>query len=143
VQSVEVPQQFFKVTQISHEDFVSTRFPGWDLTKKMEDDPNKVIFILRKQPALMSKIIEMDDAQLTKIVAEYTPEVDWETLEKEDPDLYNRISQKVETTEINEAALERESQENPEVFSILRRHMRVRTPSVKYLLKRKKENGSE
>ena len=134
-----IPNSFFEATGISYDEFLGTRYPGWELISEI-DMENEVVFILKKRPEFMGKVIELGkDVQLTKTVVEYSPEIDWKTLEKEFPELADRISKIVETKVVDEEALELETEENPEIFSILRRHMRVKPPTNKYLTPRRKD----
>lgn len=52
------------------------------------------------------------------------------------PELFNKISKQVMKLEIDEGALEEESKNNPEIFSVLRRHMIVKKPALKILTRK-------
>lgn len=73
--SESIPNAFFHLTGISKEDFLKTRYPGWTLLKEIVEEED-IVFILQKQPQYIGKVIELDDAQISKIVVEYTPEID-------------------------------------------------------------------
>ena len=129
--SETIPDTFFEVTGISEDRFLASRYPGWNLIKTMDED-GATVYILQKKPEFMPVVLPVDDeVQVTKTIIEYTPEIDWETLSKEYPEVAERISKVVETRVIDDKALEAESENNPEIFSILRRHTITKTPANK------------
>jgi len=115
---------------------MATRYPSWNLIKLIEDD-EETTFIFRKRPEYMGKVIELEDAKLSKIAVEYSPEIDWESLAAEYPDLAEKLSKEEVRKVVNDEALEQEAKNNPDLFAILRRHMVVKTPTNKYLIGRK------
>ncbi len=130
-----IPNTFFEDTALTHEQFLGSRYPSWNLIKTIPGR-NETTFILRKRPEYMGKVIELEDAKVSKIAVEYAPEIDWVTLEKEFPELAKRLSKEVVTKVIDDDALEQEAKDNPELFAVLRRHMTVKTPTNKYLIGR-------
>lgn len=141
VVSDSIPHSFFEKTGISHTEFIKTRYPGWELLKTINEE-SSVTFVLQKLPEYVGKVIDLGGAQLSKLVVEYTPEIDWDSLNKEFPELAERISKTIETIAIDEDALAEEVEQNPEIFSILRRHTRTKPPSVR-ILPRELEDGRE
>lgn len=135
-----IPNTFFEDTGLSHDRFLGSRYPSWNLIKTVPGR-NETTFILRKRPEYMGKVIELEDQKLSKIAVEYTPEIDWETLDKEFPDLAQKLSKEVTTRVLDEMALEQEAKDNPELFAILRRHMISKTPTNKYLIGRKEDGN--
>lgn len=133
-----IPNTFFEDTALTHDQFLDSRYPSWDLIKKI---PGRVetTFVLRKKPEHMGKVIELEDAIVTKISVEYSPEIDWVSFEKEFPELANKLSKEEVRKVVNDEALEQEAKDNPELFAILRRHMVVKQPTTKYLIGSKKD----
>ena len=131
-----IPNTFFEDTGLSHDRFIGSRYPSWNLVKTIPGR-SETTFILRKRPEYMGKVIELEDAKISKIAVEYAPEIDWESLGKEFPDLAEKLSKDEVRKVVNDEALEQEAKDNPELFAILRRHMVVKTPTNKYLIGRK------
>jgi hypothetical protein len=73
--------------------------------------------------------------KVSKDVAEYTPEIDWETLKSERPDIFKKLAVKRTHYDVNEAALE-ELFEDPEEASVLQRHLKVKPPSLRVTARR-------
>ncbi len=133
-----IPNSFFEDTGMSHERFMATRYPSWNLIKLIEDD-EETTFIFRKRPEYMGKVIELEDAKVSKIAVEYAPEIDWESLGAEYPELAEKLSKEEVRKVVNDEALEQEAKDNPDLFAILRRHMVVKVPTNKYLIGRKED----
>ncbi len=123
---------------MTHDRFLATRYPSWNLIKTVPGR-TETTFILRKRPEYVGKVIEIDDQKISKIAVEYSPEIDWESLGKEFPELAKKLSKKEVRLVVNDEALEQEAKTNPELFAILRRHMVVKTPTNKYLIGRNED----
>lgn len=146
VRTIEVPDEFFAVTGLSYEEFVETRFPGW-LVEHVEKNIalNRTVFVLKRDPEYLADGVDItvDNKRLrvSKVVAEYTPEVDWESLRAEDEKLFDKLAQPQLTYNVNEEALERMMEEEPHELAKLQRHMRVRKPSLKVTSRKVKDDG--
>lgn len=119
--TIEVPFSFFDVTGMDYEVFLISRFPTWDL-KDYKLVENGVVFILRKKRSFLPWKYEDDSHKLTKSPTEPTPEIDWETLKAEQPELFTRIAREVVTLEIDEEEFESALKEDPTLYDVLRRH---------------------
>lgn len=119
--TIEVPFEFFNTTGMTYDDFLKSRFPTWDL-QDYEVKDNSVVFILRKGKSYMPWKYEDDYYKLSKSPVEPTPEIDWDTLEIERPDLFGRLAKEKITYEVNEEEFNKLLQEDPTVYEVLRRH---------------------
>jgi hypothetical protein len=139
--TVEVPTDYFTKTGQQVDDFLSTRYPDWTVeTTKLKN--GDFTFTLKKMQKFTNAIMEIEgtDTALAKTVVEYSPEIDVETLMLEDPELFDRIFEQKVSWEINEEALEQEVIENPDIYATLRRHSKVKMPSIKILVKKVKDD---
>lgn len=142
--TVEIPHDFFQNTGLSKEDFARTRFPDWDV-EHVEHNiaTGMLVFVFRKNPHFVPRSVEIEDSQgtvrVSKDVAEYSPEIDWETLQKDRPDLYQKLAVPVVSHELNERALEQLINETPEEVATLQRHMTVKQSSLRATPRRVKD----
>lgn len=130
--TAEVPLEFFECTGISYDEFIETRYPGWiieHLERNITTD--NVVFVLRRDPMYVTDKVVIDNIQVSKVVAEYTPEIDWESLEKENPELLERISRTEVIRKIDDDKMQEMMEHSPADLAILRRHTKVRKPSLK------------
>lgn len=133
--TIEIPAGFLERVGLTEEEFLASRFPGWDLEdSSLEID--REIFILKKNLRYLPKTVEMkygktEKIRVSKDVAEYTPEIDWDSLSKEFPEVVEAISVPVVSRELEEKRFEEELQRNPELLSTLQRHMKVREPQIR------------
>lgn len=146
VRTIEVPDVFWQSTQMSKEDFVVTRFPGWNVEHVEYNTAKKMsTFILKRDPIFVPGMIDIPDGEkilrVSKEVSEYTPEMDWESLRQERPDLFEKLAQPVTQYEIDEEAFEQMVNETPEELATIQRHMRVKPPVLRATAKRVKNDG--
>ena len=136
---VFVPKDFFDITGISQFEFILTRFPAWDLISQDQDEEN-IIYRLRRNPLYESWTKESDKIQINKGIQENEPLIDWITLERESPEIFDKIS----TLEINRVVdnkkLEKFLSENPEGFSLLERHLLSKKPTIRLTSSEKKDD---
>lgn len=143
VKTIEVPDVFFKTTGMSKEEFAATRFPGWDVEHcEYNIAEEMTTFVLKRDPSYLPRVVESDDVRVSKVITEYSPVIDWDSLEKERPDLHDKLVRRVEVKELDDAALERLVHEQPEELATLERHLRVKSPVVK-IQPTKVKNGRE
>jgi hypothetical protein len=134
VKTIEVPDTFFKATNMTKAQFVSSRYPGWDVVHcERKVDKFVTIFVLKKNPDYLPYVEEVEYAdgrkiRVSKEIAEGTPEIDWETLRAERPDLYEKLAKTVEQIVLNDDALEELADNEPEELATLERHMHVGKP---------------
>jgi hypothetical protein len=146
IKTIEVPDTFWTTTGMSKEEFIDTRFPGWKVQHVEKNiATNQTVFILKKDVSYLSAVVEVEheDGQKIKVakeVAEYTPEIDWETLNAERPDLFEKLAHFKTVVELDDAALERIAMETPEELATLERHMVVKTPALKVTSRRVKDD---
>lgn len=143
VRTIEIPVEFFASTDMSYEEFVESRFPGW-LVEHIERNisTDYIVFVLKRDPMYISDAVEVDGLRVSKVVSEYTPEIDWETLQKERPDVFDKLAEPQLVYNVNEENLERMMEESPEELAILQRHMRVKKPALK-VTSRKVKDGRD
>jgi hypothetical protein len=142
IRTVEVPDEFFDLTDMSYEQFCDSRFPGWDI-EHMEKNivDGKTTFVMKKNPGLMGQVVETDTTITTKSIVEYGPEIDWDTLKMERPDIFDGIVKTVESYEVDEEKFANAVKDEPELLSVLERHMKVKKPSTKLLSRGKKKDA--
>jgi hypothetical protein len=134
VTTITVPADFWDKTGMSVDEFLDTRFPGWELERVSDDN-----LVLRKLPEYMPSEINVDGTKVTKTVSEYTPVIDWDSLAKELPDLFEILAFPKTEYVLDEVELERLMEDRPEVTSELRRHMIVKPPALKSLASKSKK----
>jgi len=144
VRTIEVPDGFFDKTGMTRFDFVMTRFPGWMVEHCERNTATGItVFVLKKDPHYMPDTIDVEDDEGTirvaKEVSEATPEIDWDSLQKERPDLYEKLAREKVVLEVNDEALEKMVTEEPEDMAVLQRHLKVKEPSLKVRARRLKD----
>lgn len=142
--TIEIPADFLTKVGLTEKEFLLSRFPAWDVEhSEMGEDVE--VFILKKKPRYLPRVVEKDNLfntiKVSKDVAEYNPEIDWDTLGKEFPNLVEAISVPVVTRELEEKKFEEELERNPELLSTLQRHMKVKQPVIRVTPRRIKKDG--
>lgn len=134
--SIRVPLNFFKVTGMTHDEFIKTRYPHWSVTAISESDDN-MIFVLRKRPEFMPYSSVAGEFEISRSVSELTPKVDWETMEQADPDLFTAFAKPIQTYELDTEAFQRFMAENPgfDAQGFLARHSIHKEPTLRVLTK--------
>ena len=145
VKTIEVPDEFFETTQMSKEDFVATRFPNWEVEHIEKNTAlNKTVFVLKQNYHYVPGVVDIEDGdkilRVSKEVSEYTPEMDWDTLKQERPDLFERLAQPVTSYEIDEENFAKLIDESPEELATIQRHMRVKPPTLRATARRIKKD---
>lgn len=149
VKTVDVPDEFWHSTQMSKEDFVSSRFPGWNVEHcEYNTALGRTVFVLKRDPQYIPGIVELYEEdnegnhliRVSKEISEYTPEIDWETLKQERPDIWEKIAQPITSYEIDEEGFEKLVEESPEELATIQRHMKVRKPVLRATAKRVKSD---
>lgn len=136
VQTIEVPKEFFGTTGMTERDFIASRFPGWDVEHVEVNIAAGVhTFVLKKNARYIPNVVEVEldgrKLRVSKEISEYEPDIDWNTLEAEDPKLFERLVRWEPTPVLDEDALEKMIEEKPEVLEKLRRHFKVKSPSLR------------
>jgi hypothetical protein len=147
VKTIEVPDAFWNSTQMSKDEFVESRFPGWNVEHVEKNiTTGKTVLILKRDPSYLGSVVEVEtedgNVKVAKEIAEFTPEIDWDTLNAERPDLFEKLAIYKTVVELNDAALERIAMETPEELAVLERHMRVKKPTLKVTSRRLKDGKS-
>ena len=145
VKTIEVPDEFFATTGMSKEDFMSSRFPSWEIEHiEKNTSIHTTVFVMRQNPKYVPGVLDLDDEgktlRVSKEVSEYTPEIDWDTLKRERPDLWERLAQPVTTYEIDEEEFSKLVEDTPEELATIQRHMKVRQPVLRATAKRIKKD---
>lgn len=143
VQTIEVDNSFFQKTGLTQDEFVSTRFPGWKVEHvEFNSATQKRTFVLKRDPHFLNQVVVVEEGDdkiyVSKEVSEYTPEVDWDTLRLERPDLFERLVKPKVVFELNEDALEQMMDETPEDAAALKRHLKVKPPTIRATARVKK-----
>lgn len=125
MKSVVIPEGWLEKIDISKEDFFKSRYPGWIILSEKGG-----VYIIMKDPEYISwEYVDPDThIKVAKQIQESTPEIDWKTLQLEDPELFERLAAPVVDYELNEEEYNRVVVENPTVVSILQRHLVMKTP---------------
>lgn len=137
ITTVTIPKEFWYTTGLPPDEFLLTRYPTWDLTHT-EDDPmlQATTFVLRKKPEYMPFSFDGESLKVSKQSTEPTPEIDWETLEAEQPQIFEKVAKKVVHLELNEDAIPELQKEYSDFTSILQRHVKVtREPQQRVSIK--------
>jgi len=147
VKSIEIPDEFFHSTGLSKEEFVASRFPGWNV-EHLEKDiaKNTTSFVLRRDPNYIPYSIVVDEDEeselrVSKSIAEYNPEIDWDAMMASDPDLFEKIAwpKKIEY-EMNEEEFKKLIEEEPEILAEIQRYLTVHKPAIKFSARRVKKD---
>ena len=136
VTTVFVPWEFFEKTDISREEFVKTRFPSWNVTHANEQDDG-IIYSLKKKKEFMPWSYQSDEFELTRSVAELTPDIDWESMKKVDPEFFNKFHKEIVSYELDADAFNKEIQDNPQFPAVdfLMRYTVHKNPTLRVLSK--------
>lgn len=142
VRTIEVPDEFFEKTGMDELAFVLSRFPGWQVEHRDKKE-GSTIYVFRKDPNYMPDSVEIHEGEITirvsKEVSDYTPEIDWDTLKQERPDLYKRLAKRRMVLEVNEGEFNKMVEEDPHEMAVLERHLKVKEPSLKVRPRKLKE----
>jgi hypothetical protein len=123
ITTISVPLEFWRSTGMTETEFLQSRFPTWDLVHGEYDDFRKTTtFVLRKKPIHMPFQFVDDTYKLSKTSTEPTPEIDWETLQKERADIFEKITTPRTVFDLDAEKLSRAIEEDPEIVSFLTRH---------------------
>lgn len=135
-----ISYEFFEKTGMSKEDFAKTRFPQWDVTAIQEKNEG-IVFVLRKKKNFMPWSYSSGEYEISRSVAEITPEVDWEAMEKADPELFNMFAKEVKTYELDADAFNSYANTHPEfpAQAFLVRYSKHKVPTLRVLSKQKKD----
>lgn len=126
ITTITIPNSFWHSTEITPEEFVESRFPTWDVTHvEPALDTDETTFILRKKPEYMPYSYEGQSHKVSKQAVEPTPEIDWESLNNEFPEIFTKIAKEVVSYELDEQGVAELQKEIPDFMSILQRHVKV------------------
>jgi hypothetical protein len=144
VRTVEIPESFFKATGLSQEEFVTRRFPGWKVEHvELNTVEKKRTFVLKRDTKYVAGVVDIEDegqtVRVSKEVVEYSPEVDFESLKKERPDLYRKLKKTVKVDVLDDDKFEALLAEHPEELSVVERHLVVKEPALRATVKRVKD----
>ncbi len=123
--SIELPEGFLKKVGLTKEEFFETRYPGWKIIAEQDN-----VYILKKLAQYLpwEYVDPETHIKVAKQIQESTPDVDWESLQKDDPDLYKELGKIVSHLELNEERFMELSDEKPEIIATLQRHLIMKTP---------------
>ena len=141
VRTVEVPAEFFDATGMTVEEFAETRYPGWTIEhveKNISTMHTTIIF--QKDADYVNRIVELEGHTVAREISESTPEIDWDTLLLERPDLHELLGKERVVIELDEDALEDLMEHNPEELAALQRHMKVKKPTQRLTARKVKSN---
>lgn len=131
-----VPWDFFDKTGMSREEFVKTRFPSWNVISSKEDDEG-VVYVLRKKAQFMPWSYQSDELEITRSVSEMTPEVDWDSMKKVEPELFEKFAKEVMSYELDADAFNEYQNQNPQFsgMDFLTRYTKHKAPTLRVLSK--------
>lgn len=143
VQTVEVPLDFFERTGMTKEEFAESRFPGWTVEHcERNIAQSQIVFVLKRDASYIPDDIVVDGVKVSKSIAEYTPEIDWDTLRIEDEALFDKLAEPQIVYNVNEENFERMMEESPEELAKLQRHLKLRKPALKVNVREVKDERS-
>lgn len=125
--SIFIPKEFWSATGISLEAFIETRYPTWELMHTENKDDGDIL-ILQKRKEFLNRTYNEDGYTVSKVIVEGTTEIDWDTLQRERPDLFDKLARPRLVIELDENEFARMVNEDPEFISILDRHRIVKSP---------------
>jgi len=139
-----VPWDFFEKSGLTPEEFVKTRFPQWDVESTKKNDEG-IVYVLRKKKQFMPWSYENGEYEISRSVAELTPEVDWETMRKVEPNFFERFAKPVQTYELDVDAFNKYMNKHPEFSgaSFLMKYSKHKVPTLRVLSKLKKKETDE
>ena len=136
-----VPHEFFERTGMSREDFEKTRFPMWNITSRKETYEG-FVYVLQKKPQYMPWSYGSDEFEISRSVAEITPEIDWESMKAADPEFFEMFAVPVQTYELDVEKFNDYMNKHPEFSgaSFLTIHSIHKNPTLRVLSKAKKKD---
>lgn len=141
--SVRVPKAFFEKTGYTHNYFLETRFPSWTLQAMTESEDEHIVFVLRKRKEYVGYGQSENGVNISRSVSEMTPEIDWDSMKKADPELFELFSTPVITYELNTEVFQQQMAGNPsfDAQGFLARHSKHRIPTLRVLAKEIKDDS--
>lgn len=127
--SLRIPRSYFEATGQTAPEFQELRYPGWDLISYTQEGDDAILVLKKKSK--YGSFTHSDEFKTDVIPSEPTPQIDWETLEKEFPGLTDRIAQPITTYELNEEKFNQELSDNPELTEIMERHIISKPPIMR------------
>lgn len=127
---VVLPEGWFDRCGLTEEAFLESRFPTWELTRRQERD-GEIIFTLQKNPDYLPWGTTHGELRLAREIQEYNPAIDWDTLERDDPDLFEALARPKVVYELDDEVTDAVLRERPEALEILSRHLVSRPPARK------------
>lgn len=123
--SIELPLGFLEKVGLTKEEFFKSRYPGWKIIAEQDN-----VYILKKLPEYLpwEYVDPESKIKVAKQIQESTPDVDWDTLRKDSPDLYKELAMIVSHLEFNEERYNELVEKQPEIVAILQRHLIMKTP---------------
>ena len=136
-----VEWDFFEKSGLTPDEFVKTRFPQWDVQSSKKTDEG-IVYVLRKKKQYMPWSYENSEYEISRSVAELTPEVDWETMEKVEPEFFKMFAKPVETYELDVDTFNKYMNKHPEFSgaSFLMKYSVHKNPTLRVLAKQKKQD---
>lgn len=136
-----VEWDFFEKTGITPEEFIKTRFPQWNVTSTREDTEG-IVYVLQKKKEYMPWSYENGEYVVSRSVAEITPEIDWDSMHKADPELFEMFSKPVQDYELDVDAFNSYMNKHPEFSgaSFLMKYSVHKNPTLRVLAKQKKRD---
>lgn len=127
---VNIPKDFFEKTELDPQEFIASRYPAW-YAESFTETEDSFNIVLRQSEYSADRDIEEDDNRIVQSVTHGTPDIDFETLKKEDSDMYENIIKKREIIELDDDKLEDYLADHPRGLGVLERHLVPKVPSIK------------
>lgn len=127
------------IDRIGVEEYISTRYPEYDLESFSDADIlENYEIILKRNPKFIGGIIEKDKYKLSKTVKN-SSDIDWENLEKDYPELYEKIVKKNINKILDEEGFREVIEKDPDGLEILSHYIISKKPIITIQAKKNDE----
>jgi len=142
-QVITIPLGFLNNIGMQENHFLASRYPGWRKveSRKVNDQGEEdregtlIEFLLEKDPAYLPFSIEVEDNGLRitagRTIQQNSPELDQRSLQKDMPEVFDKIMKPVVSYEVDTVKLEELLAKKPELLPRLELHFAYPTPITK------------
>lgn len=129
---VVIENSFWARAELNETHFFVTRYPSWRVVERKSNEV-EATYILERDPSFVpwSFTDEETNIVVARQIVEATPEIDWVTLHKDRPDIFDRISRPKVIIELDEEGFGKATEEFPELPEVISRHLKVKPPVKK------------
>lgn len=133
---VHFPKEFGG-TKEDIEKHLQDNFVTWEITDLFEEDGGFSAFLKKKSEYVPYRF--ENEYVIDKSPTQATPEINWESLEKEDFELAQDIKETVVVRKVNSKKFNKYILENPEGLAKINRHIIENKPSQRIIISKNKE----